>query len=486
MQTWNFIHFFIARMTQLTKIIATVRDNYEIEKVIQLNDAGVDVVRINFTHATPETAGELIQQIIELNAQGRTHLSVLLDTKGPDIRTGVRETPLSLKKGEIFNIYIDQSKLSQDSDIYCDYPNIITDLPVGYEIVVDSGAALAEVVEIFDDHIAVKISADVEIGSRRHLNLPGMPIKLPSLIEKDKVDILFGIKAGIAYVAASFIRTGENVKEIRAFLDVNGGSHVKIISKIENQEGVENLEDIAKHSDGIMIARGDLGIELPIYELPVYQKRILEMAHKYGKPVIVATELMKSMVKSPFPTRAEVSDVFNSVMARADAVMLSDETAVGLYPIRTVEYMAKTVQEGEKEIFDRHDDFLLETTDANELLKKGLARHALMMADEVKAKAVIVFSYSGHLASYLSSFKPNQPVFSFTTDEKTHYSLGVNYGIFSEKIENFANHMSNDQEIAINVLKQKGQLQSGDYVIVVGERDFNGQKQPQMRVVQVA
>ncbi|MDO4713641.1 MAG: pyruvate kinase [bacterium] len=470
---------------QRTKIIATIRDNYEVEKVIQLNDAGVDVVRINFTHATPETAKDLIAAVAELNAQGRTHVSILLDTKGPDIRTGVRETPLQLKKGDIFNIYVDQAKLSQDSDIYCDYPNIITDLPVGYEIIVDSGAAVAKVVEIFDDHIAAEISADVEIGSRRHLNLPGMQIKLPSLIEKDKTDILFGIKAGIAYVAASFIRTGENVKEIRSFLNENGGSHIKIISKIENQEGIENLEEIAKYSDGIMIARGDLGIELPIYELPVYQKRILEMAHKYGKPVIMATELMKSMVKNPFPTRAEVSDVFSSVMGRVDAVMLSDETAVGLYPIRTVEIMAQTVQEGEKEIYDQHENFILQSENPIEIIKKGLARHALMMADEIKAKAVIVFSYSGNLASYLSSFKPNQPVFSFTTEETTHYSLGINYGVFSEKVESITNQMSSDQETAIEKLKSQGKLHTGDYVIVVGERDCEGSKQPQLRVVQV-
>ena len=449
---------------QLTKIIATVRDNYEIEKVIELNKAGVNVVRINFTHATPETAGDLISQIVDLNKQGKLNVSVLLDTKGPDIRTGIRETPLSLKKGEIFNIYVDQSKLSQNSDIYCDYPNIITDLPVGYQIVVDSGAALAEVVEIFEDHIAVK---------------------LPSLIEKDKTDLLFGIKAGINYVAASFIRTGENVKEIREFLDVNGGSHIKIISKIENQEGVENLEEIAQFSDGIMIARGDLGIELPIWELPVYQKRILEMAHLYGKPVVMATELMKSMVKSPFPTRAEVSDVFNSVMARVDAVMLSDETAVGLYPVRTVEIMAKTVQEGEKEIYDEHDDFDLLTDDETEQNKKGMARHASLMADEFAAKAIIVFSYSGRLASYLSAFKPNQPVFSFTENANTHYSLGVNYGVFSKKVDGLTGKMSEDQEKAIATLKAEGILEAGDAVVVVGARDNNGEKQPQMRVVTV-
>ena len=234
-----------------------------------------------------------------------------------------------------------------------------------------------------------------------------------------------------------------------------------------------------------MIARGDLGIELPIWELPVYQKRILKMAHIYGKPVVMATELMKSMVKSPFPTRAEVSDVFNSVMARVDAVMLSDETAVGLYPVRTVEIMAKTVQEGEKEIYDEHDDFDLLIDDEMEQTKKGLARYALMMADEVAAKAVIAFSYSGHLATYLSAFKPNQPVFSFTNDMNTHYSLGVNYGVFSRKVANLADKMSEDQEMAIATLKAEGILKAEDTVVVVGERDNNGEKQPQIRVVTV-
>lgn len=452
---------------QLTKIIATVRDNYELEKVVELNKAGVNVVRINFTHATPETAGDLISQIVDLNKKGELNVSVLLDTKGPDIRTGIRETPLSLKKGEIFNIYVDQSKLAQNSDIYCDYPNIITDLPLGYQIVVDSGAALAEVVEIFDDHIAVKISADVEIGSRRHLNLPGMKIKLPSLIEKDKTDILFGIKAGISYVAASFIRTGENVREIREFLDSNGGSHIKIISKIENQEGVENLEEIAQFSDGIMIARGDLGIELPIWELPVYQKRICEMAHLYGKPVVMATELMKSMVKSPFPTRAEVSDVFNSVMARVDAVMLSDETAVGQYPVRTVEIMANTVKEGEKEIYDEHDDYDLLTDDVAEQNKKAMAKSALVLADEIAADAIITFSYVENMASYLSAFKPNQPVFNFTDDFNLHYTLGVNYASFSELLPSLAKDAAQDQATAITTLKNKGLISAGDTLVIV-------------------
>lgn len=257
------------------------------------------------------------------------------------------------------------------------------------------------------------------------------------MIEKDKTDILFGIKMGIAYVAASFIRTGENVKEIRAFLDKNGGEEVKIISKIENKEAIQNLEEIVKYSDGVMVARGDLGIEMPIHELPVYQKKILDVCFIYGKPVIIATELMKSMVTNPFPTRAEVSDIYNSVMMRADAVMLSDETAVGKYPIKAVQYMQKTIAEAEKTTNNKHKDFDIQSVEESEVLKKALARYALMLADEIHAKVIVAFSYSGNLARYLSAFKPNLPVISFTADDKVHYSLGVNYGIFSEKVKKF-------------------------------------------------
>lgn len=186
---------------------------------------------------------------------------------------------------------------------------------------------MVEVLECGQDYLRVKALNDAQIGSKRHINLPGVKLSLPSMIEKDKADLLFGIKMGFSYVAASFVRSSEHVQEVRDFLDANGGSGIKIISKIENQEALENLEGIVKLSDGVMIARGDLGVELPICKLPTYQKEILDMCFRYGKPVIIATELMKSMVSNPFPTRAEVSDVYTSVIMRADAVMLSDETA---------------------------------------------------------------------------------------------------------------------------------------------------------------
>ncbi len=471
--------------TQLTKIIATVKDDCPIDKVIQLYNAWVDVIRINFTHATPESSQKLLEEINKSNKQGYTHLSILLDTKGPDIRTGIRKEPLQVKKNQIFNIYIDETKITKNSDIFCDYAGILKDVKPGQEIIIDSWLLLVEVKEIKKDHLIVKALNDAEIWSKRHINLPWVKVSLPAMIEKDRTDILFWIKMWISYVAASFIRTGENVREIRNFLDKNWWKHVKIISKIENKEALENLEDIVKKSDWIMVARWDLGIEMPIYELPVYQKKILDMCFQYGKPVIIATELMKSMVNNPFPTRAEVSDVYNSVIMRADAVMLSDETAIGKYPIKAVQYMEKIVGEAEKTTTNKHKDFDIQTTDESEILKKALSRYALMLADEIHAKAVVAFSYSWNLARYLSALKPNIPVISFTEDFETHYSMGINFGIFSKKIRKFSKHMSEDQEIAIEALKEEKMIKKWDQIIIIWVRLYNWIRQPQIRVVPI-
>ena len=471
--------------TQLTKIIATVKDDCPIDRVIQLYNAWVDVIRINFTHATPESSKRLLEEINMQNKQGYTHLSILLDTKGPDIRTWIRETPLQVKRNQIFNIYIDESKITKDSDIFCDYSWIVKDVKPGQEVIIDSWLLLVEVKEVNKNWLVVKALNDAEIWSKRHINLPWVKVSLPAMIEKDRTDILFWIKMWISYVAASFIRTGENVKEIRSFLDKNWWNHVKIISKIENKEALDNLEEIVKHSDWVMVARGDLGIEMPIYELPVYQKKILDMCFQYWKPVIIATELMKSMVNNPFPTRAEVSDVYNSVLMRADAVMLSDETAIGKYPIKAVQYMEKIVGEAERTTTNKHKDFDIQTTDEAEILKKALSRYALMLADEIHAKAVVAFSYSWNLARYLSALKPNIPVISFTEDFDTHYSMGISFWVFSKKIRKFSKHMSEDQEIAIEALKEEKIIKKWDQIIIIWVRLYNWVRQPQIRVVPI-
>lgn len=469
----------------LTKIIATITENYDEEKLIDINRAGVNVVRINFTHNSPALAEPLIKKIHELNESKKTNLSILLDTKWPEIRTGVRDEKLIVKKDQNINIFIDQSKINPDSDLFCDYPNIISDVKVWQEVVIDSWLLVVVVTEIFKDHLVVKAMSDAEIWSRRHINLPWVSLSLPAMIEKDKEDILFWIKAWISFVAASFVRTADNVNEIRSFLAKNWWESVKIISKIENQEAIENLEWIVKLSDWVMIARWDLGIELPIHKLPTYQKDILDMCFKYGKPVIIATELLKSMVNNPFPTRAEVSDVYNSVIMRADAVMLSDETTIWKYPIKTVEYMKKIVIEAELTTNNKHKDFEIQKKDEFNFLKKAIARHSLMLADEIEAKMVIVFSYSWDLARYISAFKPNQPVVSFTTDEKIYRSMEINYWIWSEKISKRGEHSTENQEIAIDILKNKWMLSTWDFVVVIWWNIKNWINQQQIRIVPI-
>ncbi|EKD25597.1 MAG: hypothetical protein ACD_80C00012G0013 [uncultured bacterium (gcode 4)] len=469
----------------LTKIIATITEHYDEQKLIDIYQAWVNVVRINFTHSTPAAAKPIIEKVHKLNGTKEINLSILLDTKWPEIRSGVRDEKLIVKKNQKIKIFIDESKVDSVSDLFCDYQDILSDVQVGQEIIIDSWLLIVVVEEICDDHLVVNALSDAEIGSKRHINLPGVILSLPALIDKDKEDILFGIWAWISFVAASFVRTAENVEEIRKFLDDNWWTHIKIISKIESKQAMDNLEWIVKLSDWVMVARWDLGIELPIHQLPTYQKAILDMCFVYGKPVIIATELLKSMVNNPFPTRAEVSDVYNSVIQRADAVMLSDETTIWKYPIKTIEYMKKVVQEAEKVTNNKHKDFQLQATDEFNFLKKAIARHALMLADEIKAKMVVVFSYTWNLARYMSAFKPNQPIISFTTDENVYRSLELNYGILSEKIDQRWKQSTDNQEIAIKILKSKWMIKKWDYIVVIWERIYNDVHQQQIRIVPV-
>jgi pyruvate kinase len=269
-----------------------------------------------------------------------------------------------------------------------------------------------------------------------------------------------GIKYGIHYVAASFVRTIKNIKEIRDFLDKNGGEDIKIVSKIENQEGVENIEAIVQLSDAIMVARGDLGIEVPMHELPYYQRYIIDACRKYGRSCIMATERLKSMTTSPSPTRAEVSDVYNSVIARVDATMLSDETAIGKFPVKSVKMMCATIKEAEKHIVNRHTDFDIQKTDEVSVGKKLLVKHALALADELKAENVVVFTHSGNLAKMVAGFKPNQMVFACTSKQSVIDAMRILYGIEGILFDKWEAHTTENQDKAIRILLKKQLIKS--------------------------
>lgn len=308
-----------------TKIIATHGPAISGESdLLALYDAGVNIIRFNFSHARYDVVREVLKIMRKNNRNGRAALSMLLDTKGPEIRTGDLSMKQEYKTGDVFKFYTDKKYFSEDgSALFCDYPYLGEDAFEGQVIDVDSGLFQVKVLKIHDTYLEVEAQNGALIGSRRHINLPGIRLKMPGITEKDREDIRFAVEESMDFIAMSFVRSKEHVEELRNYLKELGGEQIKIISKIENQEGIDNLTGIIEASDGIMVARGDLGIEVPIEKLPTYQSNMVRDTLAQGKFTIIATHMLESMIENPSPTRAEVSDIYNSVMQRSDAVMLS-------------------------------------------------------------------------------------------------------------------------------------------------------------------
>ncbi|MFA7298810.1 MAG: pyruvate kinase [Candidatus Absconditabacterales bacterium] len=316
-------------------------------QLIRCYENGIRILRFNFPHYTQETTKRDIDiaHIVEQKVGGKFQL--LLDTEGPEIRTGFLETPIAYTVGQLFKIYTNESKRDVQS-LFCDYPTLVEDVKIGTLIKIDAGLLEAEVVEKGSEYIVVKSLNDFVVGSRRHLNIPGMHYNLPGITERDKENVLFAIQNNFDYIALSFTRKADDVRELRNFLKANGGEHIQIISKIENQEGIDNISDIIDISDMIMVARGDLGTELPVETIPGHQIHIIKECKIKNTPVIVATQMLESMISNPVPTRAEVSDIFYAVREGAEYIMLSGESSVGKYPLECIKVMNKVIAEAEK------------------------------------------------------------------------------------------------------------------------------------------
>ena len=449
------------------KIIATIRDTYTQQDLINIYKAWANIVRFNFPHAQYATTAPIIKMIHELNEKWLTNLWILVDTKWPWVRTGARENPYTYKKWEEFRIFTDENLMNQDSDMFCDYQYLLEDIKVWDKIEIESGLMEVIVNEVNSDHIKVTSQHDCEIWSRRHMNFPWMSLRFPWLTEQDKKDLLFSLEQGIEYIAVSFVRTKENVEEVRAFLQENNSDHIQIIAKIENQEWLENIDAITQVSDAVMIARWDLGIEVPIYKLPYYQKHILDACKKWWKPAIMATELLKTMVNSPIPTRAEISDVYNSIIQWAGVLMLSEETAIWNFPIQAVETMAQTIQEAEKNLIHKHEDFELNEKDEISLWKKSLVKYWLSLADEINASHVLVFTTSGNLAKLVSAFKPNQQVFACCPNQKIVDWMNILAWIQWIKLDEWKEHTSENQEQALRILKEKNLISFWEKIVII-------------------
>jgi pyruvate kinase len=451
-----------------TKIICTLgpaTSSYEM--LAAMHKAGMDIIRLNMSHATHKWADRMIEHIVELNKHTPFPVGILLDTQGPEIRTGVRESDLDLKAGDEISITVRDDVNVEESSIRINYDELIDTVNVGDKITVDNGLINLEVLEKDNNRMRCKVLDGGKLGSKKHVNLPGIRVNLPAITHKDREDILFGIERELDYIALSFVREASDVLQLRELIQQHRpdkAATIKIISKIEDQQGVKNLEEIIKVSDGIMVARGDLGVEIDLAELPNTQRRIVRLCAEHGKRVIVATHLLESMIENPIPTRAEVTDVANAVYEEADAIMLSGETTVGKHPIRCVRQLDAIARATEPKAGMGFTKNLVKQTD-----KEHLAATAVELADSLHAKGIVVVTRHGIMANYVTNCHPQQsPIFAFTNIGVTRRIMTLNRYVYPFKIE-FSKDPEETLARAFTELKSKANLQTGDKVVVISD-----------------
>lgn len=451
-----------------TKIVASISDRRcDVDFIRQLFFAGMNVVRMNTAHATPDG----IREIINNTRKVSHHIGILIDTKGPEIRTTGCEAPIKYKVGDVVKIFGRPEVDTIHDIVNVSYENFANDVRVGNEILFDDGAINMKVIGINGPAVIAQVQNEGVLGAHKSVNVPGVHIELPALTEKDKRNIQLAIDEDIDFIAHSFVRNASDVKAVQDILDAQG-SDIKIISKIENQEGVDNIDEIIDASYGIMIARGDLGIEVPLEEIPGIQRRIIRKCMLAKKPVIVATQMLHTMINNPRPTRAEVTDIANAIYYRTDALMLSGETATGKYPVEAVKTMAAIAEQAEK---DRHTDHeydipLGDNCDITEFL----AHSAIQSTEKLGVKGIITDSKTGYTARNLAAFRGPNPVLAICYKEKTQRWLALSYGVIA--ISQHDQIGAEEQFMAaIRMLRQKGYLKMEDYVAhLSGKFSHNG------------
>jgi len=447
-----------------TKIICTIGPvSQSLEMLEQLYHAGMNVVRLNMSHGDHDSHSQVIKAIRTLNKRVKHPIPILLDTQGPEIRTGDIAKELKLKKGDIISVKVRGSEDVEQTSIHVNYDDLVDSVQIGDRITVDNGLINLDVLSKEDLNLQCKVVDGGILKSKRHVNLPGIRVNLPAITTKDRGDILFAMEQELDFIALSFVREAEDIRQLRQLLGPKAGK-IKIIAKIEDQEGVRNLEEIIEEADGVMVARGDLGVEIHIEQLPSVQRRIVRLCIERGKRVIVATHLLESMIENPIPTRAEVTDVANAVYEGADAVMLSGETTIGKHPIKCVEILDRIARTSEA---DTGLNFAAKLNKSNE--KQHLAAATVELAESIAAKGILVITRRGKMANYISNCQPHKtPIYAFTNDPRTRRQLLLN-----RSVHPFRTEFSSDPEKTLNtafaVLKEKAGLQSGDRVVVISD-----------------
>lgn len=460
-----------------TKIVGTIGPvSQSKEMLIKLMETGLNVARINFSHGNYDENAEKIDNIKQARKELGVPLALMLDTKGPEIRTGKQQSgnkKAEVKEGDIFT-FVNEDIIGDETRTSISYKTLYKEVLPGSKILVDDGELEFEVIEIKNKDIVCKVLNSGGLGSRKTVNVPELRLNLPALSSKDVEDIKSGIKADFDYIAASFVRRASDVKEIRDLLDKNGGEKIKIISKIESQEGIDNFDEILELSDGIMVARGDMAVEIPFEQVPIVQKEFVKKCNNVGKPVIIATQMLESMIANPRPTRAEVSDVANAVYDETNAIMLSGECAMGDYPIECVKTMDKIAMAVEnamklwKRFSRKAQEKDLENINGEiEDLEASIANTTCMTAMQLDADAVVAYTHTGSSARKLAGLRPRCPIFAVTDSEKTYNQLSVSWNVYPILIDSEGT-VEDTVSKGIEFLKEKEILEKGDTVVLSG------------------
>ena len=462
------------KFAKKTQIVCTIGPScWSVERLVEMIDEGMSVARLNFSHGDHEVHGSTVAKIREAcKLRPGAHIAIMLDTKGPEIRTGVLANgqAVDLVQGSELVLTTDYSFIGNANKIACSYPHLPKSVKPMGKILMADGSIVLEVTEVGVDFVKTKVLNSGKLGEKKNMNLPGCKVELPVIGEKDKNDLVnFAIPQGCNFIAASFVQKADDVREIRSILGPRG-RHIKIISKIENQAGLQNFDEILAESDAIMVARGDLGMEIPPEKVFLAQKMMIGKCNLAGKPVITATQMLESMIKNPRPTRAEASDVANAVLDGTDCVMLSGETAGGDFPIHSVHIMRRICEEAESVIdyyslFNSIRDGVLSSKSMLDI-PASVASSAVKAATDANCQLIIALTETGHTARLLAKYRPSQPILALSASEATSRHLQICRGIVSLQVPSF---QGTDHVIrsALEHAKELGLVKPGDKVVAV-------------------
>lgn len=450
-----------------TKIICTLGPASSNRKTVEkMIDAGMNVARLNFSHGTHEGHQKYIDMVKTIRKERGCPLAIMLDTKGPEIRTGVmKDGPVKLIDGQDFTLTAREVE-GDDKEVFMTLPELPSQVKAGNIILVDDGAIKLRVKSTTETDIICTVEAGGKLSDRKGINVPYVAVDMPYLSEQDKSDLLFGIENDVDFVAASFVRSKQDIIDLRKFINYNGGHDIRIIAKIENLQGIEAFDDILELSDGIMVARGDMGVEVEYERLPGLQKRFIHKCYQAGKMVITATQMLESMIKRQLPTRAEITDVANAVFDGTSAVMLSGETASGKFPVEAVRAMAKIAEQAENDAFDiatfRRIKYDMDTKDTT----NAVCDAACTTAKDIDAAAIIALTKFGQTARRMSKFRPDVPIVAATPVEKTFHQLSLSWGVYPV-IARYQNTTDQLFVHAVDCAKQIDLVADRDRVVVV-------------------